>query len=480
MRKLSAEISVFLSYILLTLGALICVTIESARLYGLKVQGANSLDLGLYSVFGEYNQELLERYDLFYVDSAYGEDYQPEKLETRLKGYMSYELNPIQGIEEKGYIDMWQMKIGECTVTNQVCATNNNGIAFRNQAMDYIKDKLNSQDKTKTYELIQQAKELSWSGVSINLEQILNMIEDGAGVNPLLPVSQLMGTSLLTLAKGSQEISLKYINLVDTISCRGGNVTGGKQRLNMIGDTGEVLWQEYLMEKFKSYTNQNKTSLKGLADSALNYELEYILYGENSDAVNLELVLNRIYQIRQEKNLEYLKNSAGKMEEVEALTLLLVGNTGNPIVAKAVKEAIIYAWAYGESLKDISSLLKGNKVAFNKTDTTWKVSINDLLVLPSVIQRDDTSDESGLNYEDYIQMFLYLNRTSTQNIRSLDLIEQNIRQTSGNGNIQLNHCIEALKVKCEFQAEPVFLKMPFVKDLFDKIYCLKKERGYSY
>lgn len=480
MKSQRAEITVFISFILLFMGGLICITIESARLYGMKVQGANSLDLGLYSVFGEYNQELLEHYDLFYIDSAYGEEYQPTKLVERLKGYMSYELNPIQDIEEKAFVDMWQMKVGECLLMHQVCATDNYGIAFRNQAIDYIKEKLKQKEKARTIEIIKNARELTWSGASFNLEEVISMIGEGAGVNPLLPISQLMGNSILSLVKGDQGISLKQIDLAETISGRGTDILAGKERLKTSGESGEVYWQGYLMEKFKSYITQEKKGLNGHLDSALDYELEYILYGQNSDAINLELVINRIYQIRQQKNLSYLKSSPEKMKEVDIMTLALVGESANPVVINAVKEAILYAWSYGESLKDINSLLKGKKVVLIKTDATWRLPLSDLLVLPTVIKREESSDEGGLNYEDYLQMFLYLTRSSQQNVRSLDLIEQNIRKISDNKNVQLNHCVEEVNVKCEFQGEPVFLKMPFIKNAFEEIYCLKKDRGYSY
>ena len=37
-----------------------------------RVQAVNAADTGLYSVFSEYERDLLEEYDLFFLDSGYG------------------------------------------------------------------------------------------------------------------------------------------------------------------------------------------------------------------------------------------------------------------------------------------------------------------------------------------------------------------------------------------------------------------------
>lgn len=479
MKKHKAQITVFLSLILFCLAGLICATLESARLYGMKLQGANCLDLGLYSVFGEYNKELLKYYDVFFIDGAYGEEYQPEKLERRLADYMSYELYPVKEIEEDAFVDLWQMAISLCKVTERVCATDSNGIIFRNQAVDYITENLPLDDKKRISEVNKKVQGIMWSESNLNFDKLKCLI--GEGENPLLPIEQLRGKSILKIIKLNQSISSKQINLGDTISYRDlGTPQDSKKELEIKGEKGEVLWQAYLLEKFNSYENYNQKSQKNFEHSVLDYELEYIIFGQKSDSKNLELVVNKIYQIRQEKNLNYLRNSQEKLEQVNSLALILSGGTQNPLVAEGMKEVLLQAWAYGESMKDISRLLQGNKVAFEKSDDTWKIQLSDLPVLPAIIQREESPDENGLNYEEYILMLLYLKKSPQQNIRSLDLIEKNIRQASNNNKIKLNHFVDSVNVYCEFQGEPVFIKMPFMKIAWEKIYLLKKKRGYSY
>ncbi|RDU25075.1 DUF5702 domain-containing protein [Anaerosacchariphilus polymeriproducens] len=479
LNNLKGSITVFLTFTLFCLCSLICLTIESARLYGLKVQAINSLDLGLYSVFGEYNKEILENYDLFYIDSAYGEEYRKEKLERRLKEYMDFNLNPMKESNEKAFLDLWQIRIGNCNITKRICATDQNGISFRNQAIEYIGRKFKLEDKMKILDNIKKSKELSFPDLRNKLEQIIRLIRNGAENDPLLPAAQLIGNKVLSIVK-NQEFSTKIIDLNKTLSNRNLNIFNKEQRGNETGEDEETIWQGYLLEKFKSYLDQEKSNSKRISNSALDYELEYILFGQSSDIKNLELVIEQIFQIRLEKNLTYLKNSTEKMNEMDNFIANLAIESLNLFPENMTKESIILLWSYGESLNDIYQLIQGNKVVFDKTDNTWRMDLNDLLNLPVSIKKEETSDEIGFSYRDYLQILLYLNRSTNQNIRSLDLIEENIRMNSDNKSIQINNFVEAVYVNCEFQGEHIFLQMPFQKMLFKKDYYFKKERGYTY
>ena len=46
--------------------------IESVRMASARTQILNSMDIGLYSVFGQYDRKLLEEYDLFALDGSMG------------------------------------------------------------------------------------------------------------------------------------------------------------------------------------------------------------------------------------------------------------------------------------------------------------------------------------------------------------------------------------------------------------------------
>ena len=59
------SITIFLALILSLILSLVCASIESVRMAAARTQIINSMDIGLYSLFGQYDRNLLEDYDLF-------------------------------------------------------------------------------------------------------------------------------------------------------------------------------------------------------------------------------------------------------------------------------------------------------------------------------------------------------------------------------------------------------------------------------
>ena len=64
------SITVFLALILSLLLSLVCTSIESVRMAAVRTQILSSLDIGLYSLFGQYDRILLKDYDLFFLNGS--------------------------------------------------------------------------------------------------------------------------------------------------------------------------------------------------------------------------------------------------------------------------------------------------------------------------------------------------------------------------------------------------------------------------
>ena len=69
--KQKGSMTAAMSILLLVLLSLITVSIQSSRTACARAQAVNSMDTGLYSLFSEYDRELLERYNLFFLDASY-------------------------------------------------------------------------------------------------------------------------------------------------------------------------------------------------------------------------------------------------------------------------------------------------------------------------------------------------------------------------------------------------------------------------
>lgn len=70
MYRNKGTITVFLSLISMLFLSLFCTMAESVRVQAARFQAAAAFDMGLFSIFGEYDRVLLEEYDLWFLDGS--------------------------------------------------------------------------------------------------------------------------------------------------------------------------------------------------------------------------------------------------------------------------------------------------------------------------------------------------------------------------------------------------------------------------
>ena len=86
MKRQRAVITVFFCLLSVVFLAFCFTILEAVRFSGARAQCRNVTSLGLWSVFSEYDNILLEDYGLFAVDAAYGDLVSSEKLKEKLSG----------------------------------------------------------------------------------------------------------------------------------------------------------------------------------------------------------------------------------------------------------------------------------------------------------------------------------------------------------------------------------------------------------
>ena len=162
--------------------------------------------------------------------------------------------------------------------------------------------------------------------------------------NPLDYVKELKNKSILSLVvEDVSAVSTQTIDLSDDIAkrtCFTGN--GQVQQEDM---TTGLFFREYLLKQFSDYRNQSESEV-------LQYEMEYLIAGKDSDVANLAGVAERMLAIREVANYIYLKGDAEKTALANTIALVTAGWTANPAVVKVVEEGILVAWAFSESLPD--------------------------------------------------------------------------------------------------------------------------------
>lgn len=420
------EITAFLSLVFLLILSFLGAMIESASIQVLKNQKRADTSLALESVFAEYQRELLEEYDVFALDGSYGDGkWDEKKITKRLEYYGAQkDVNWIQHSE---------------------LLTDHQGAPFYRQAVQYMKSKVGMSDGKEEHAYWEEQQE---SGIKFekeeeeveeNLESMLEEAEENlpSENNPMESITAIQKTGLLNIiVENPEQLSEKSMKKEELASMRKlkkgkGTFVQGENQNEM---TGKLLFERYLQEHFGDVTQEKE-------GRALDYELEYLIGGEESDQKNLEEVVKKILTIRFGVNYAYLLTDEAKKAEAEILALSLCTLLTVPGIAEVVKHAILLAWAYGEGIVDLRTLVAGGKVPVVKTKENWNLQLSSLLKIKEQgILQGSQDEQEGIGYREYLKGLLILQKREILSMRALDLIEKNL-------NLRADQCIMRLEVE---------------------------------
>lgn len=498
--RYKGTITVFLSLIVSLFLSLLCTLTESARVQGARAVAAASLDIGMFSVFGEFEKELLERFNVYFLDGSYGTgEFDIRKVEMRLKNFMEYTSSPGKGIILERGMNLFPMDIEDCRIDAYALATDGNGRVFYNQAVENQKAVLAADVISKVMEAYNQAKDQDKSGKEYEqddkeIEKRLEDLEEQqrekeeaeriakeeaekkaledkeAGVetlpsvpepppkveidNPLDEIKKIKKLGILGLVvKDPSAVSEKDAEKSEMASGR--TLEKGNMELEDKGSDiiSDGIFQEYLLDSFSNMAQGGK---KG----ALDYQLEYILIGKSRDVDNLKGVVNRLLLMREGVNFAYAMSNTAMREAALGLAAALVGAIGIPGLVTATKAALLLAWAYGESLIDVRTLLAGGKVPLLKSEKSWKLSLENLGRLTQILEEADKGAGDGLAYKDYLRMLLAVGDKEKYPMRAIDMIEGQLRQRAATERFHADYCIAAVRAEAGFYIKPVFLRIP--------------------
>lgn len=429
------EITAFVSLIFVLVFSFIAAMLESTVQQVTKNQKRLDADRAVFSVFGEYEKELLEKFDILAVDSGYGTGAgKEENLTDRMHYY--------------GTTDM------EHTIVGIQYLPDKQGLAFREQAVAFMEDRYGLSiiqelaGKTGLWEEQElQGEEALKQDTLANLELEEALAESESALpedeNPILHMENIKKSGLLSLVLPREfQLSQKQILQEGQPSTR--DLQSGRgsfyMRQGMDGISEKLLFHEYLLKKFGSAAEE-----KG-ENKSLSYELEYMLGEQNSDARNLEAVVKKLLGIRFGINFLYLQTDPAKQAEAQTLALTLSSLAALPMISEVVKQALLAAWAFGESMADLRSLLSGKRAALIKNSSNWQLSLAGLMKLGTGEDALEGMDaEGGLTYTDYLRILLFLKSEDSLAMKALDLIEQNMRTETNNSSFCIDSCVVKLK-----------------------------------
>lgn len=452
-------------YFALILGLIIVLTvtvIEGARRQTIRFETECVMDAAINSVFAEYSRAMLDRYGLLFIDDSYGETGNEANTKNHFLHYMNMNFDK----DETGLLfkDITSIRADNAALSEISFASDGDGEVLAYQIVQYMKTKtgiaLLDESQYNPFETDYEEKFNEYKELREELdEQINQYVEDyNASLpkgeepvsisNPADVVEKEPNDGVLFYAFGDKQLSGKYVNTAEYISNRG-YVNGYglyDSQESPFGTAEEILYMTYLFDKlgYKCTEREN---------SALDYQLEYLLEGENSDISNLRSVVRKIFCIRYVTNMAYLLTDGAKKEEAKVLAAVASVLLGSPEITEAVQYSILLAWGYAESAKDLRILFDGHKLSPVKTSADWNTSLAELLSFKSNLSNYHAPKNGILDYKAYLIGFLVLASDKSINMRLMDVMEMDIRLTAGNSRFRMDNQIYQMSVKANVSSK---------------------------
>lgn len=434
---MKGSITVFLALTLSVLTGFLLFLTENAISNAEKIRLEGAMDLGMKSILGEFHRGLHDRYGLFFIDLSYqaGEP-SLDRLEARLDFYIRQNLQ-----QEKngpwGMPVLEQMKIGQIT-----SAAFENGNAMKYQAVCYLQD-CNQREMANGKNWFRVGKMESgnvmeaWSSLMGEISGMeLPLIQNERGEweevsleNPADAAFALAGSDVLELL--GVDISSIYVGKIQKeiyASQRSLQYTGYGERKE--ADT--ELFIAYLFEKMGNYRRLRE-------DSFLQYQLEYVAMGKCSDYENLQSVAENLLQWCFARNVEYVRGSTDLQSRALERAGELPAVRLKESFRRPVAESMLYALAYLESLAEVRCLFWGGRIMQEKDIlfTSWEQ-----MEAATILQLE--SNYEGLCYEDFLAAMLMQLSEEVRNLRSMAIMEMDIRMLDHNPNFSMDFCVERI------------------------------------
>ena len=495
----SGAITIFMALLLMILVSLVSAGVLSVRMAAARAQILASMDIGLYSLFSEYDRALLDKYDIFALD-ADGPDGFPD-MGSLLQEFESY-AKPVL-MQNSQFLTVLQSGF-----SGYALLTDDGGGVFFKQVVQYMKDTILAQgislvqsrilshqtnvsmaeeagrtvesgEAMDNYEsemseaarrseqMRQEAEAQAAEGEGMRLSE--EITQGGAEqprqqvTNPIPMIRRIREMGILALViqntLGLSEVDLHEANgLVSRRQLKEGmGMSGWYQEESDV--YADALFQVYIVKKLGSYRNP--------ADYGLRYQLEYIIGGGTNDRGNLETVANRLLLIREGVNAAAIAADPVKMGQVEALSLGIASAFLMPPAASVVQAALVSSWAFGESVLDVRELFSGGRVPLTKAPYQWQLSLENLPDLLGHLDTDRRGDPFGLSYEDYLQVLLFAIPRQEKTMRTLDMVELSLREQPNWQVFHLDNCVVAAAAYMDVQAN------------FRHIYTVDRMYGYQ-
>lgn len=450
------SVSIYIILIFAVLLSFILLIVEGARKNAIRLKTECAMDLSMSSALGEYNRELLEQYELFFIDTSYGKKQASiDHTAEHIKGYLTDNFEASDQVSK----DLLGLVAEQVLITDYSLASDENGALLKKQAVDYMKDlygvsyakefkkQLDEVNEKGLFTLdvsaIQGASQSKIDSYPLPKKKVTDKDgdhwEDVRLDNPADAVNATRGIISLVLP-AETEISTAAINPSNYLSGRNCNTGSGLAGRTALKSTDETVFNEYILKKSGNYAFPKD-------NSELKYEMEYILHGKSSDIDNLKATITQLLFLREASNYIFLCASPQRCSEAELLADSVSLAAFSPELKEPIKQTILCAWAYAESVYDVRKLLEGGKIPLMKDDESWHYSLDSMFGYATDAMEEDLSAGAGMDYTDYLRLYLMLKDSEIKTKRFMNVVEMDVRRTTGNSYFRLDCCVDSIEAE---------------------------------
>ena len=465
---------------------------ECVRLYALLDVATGYTTEAVESCFSEYNSYLWDKYHILGMDMAYGmTSVSDEYLRNRLCSFANENSNP------DGNINMLRLNADFAQV-NYTLLTDKGASAVIAQGVEAYEAGLLKNIYKKATEHISSdemdvgslvgggASALDSARADANAARqraIDNGEEDippqpyeveDDPINAYKALREMVEYGMLYQGlPASAELSTAIINSDEQVSKR--SLHAGNKDSFSAGLVDSEIYTRYLMSEYSCFTNDRN-------HDGLQYEVEYVICGQDSDESNLASVMGKILLIREGVNVLAILSDPYLMGQAESMATALCAAVFAPHLVAVVTPAVVAAWAYVESVLEIRAIMSGDKVAITKNSSNWN---SDLFHLSGCLSQGvkAVNVEGGIGYEEYLSTFLIAQaatNTSQMGLRSCDVMENALHTQMGYENVRLDNMITNMDTTINYSANQLFLSFVYIPGIGLDGYQIKKSDSIDY
>ncbi len=481
-RKIKGSLSVFISSILIPFILIFSMVCESARLGTQKAMYASALYVSSYSTLASYCLELYTDYGIFALQKD------EEKITETCSRYLSKNLLTESDITDL-YSSFYKPESFSLSVDNISYITGDDGRLFAKSAINYSKDTLISDAADFVISnfhtnagILGTSKELPLNPTNIDLsstdkdtlskttekesknkDSYMDIIKNtvasadtpSANYNDLTELfTTFFSMSLLSFVTPNptklSKLAVKKAVLpseTKKLSKQAAEEYTPYNRFtptknsNIIADgLDKTFFVRYLSKEFTCYTDTLEDDFNN--DLPLLYQLEYILFGEETDLYNLLYTAIALVITRAQLNFAYILTDSEKVSSAKALATETFVEFAIPGLIELATLIILIVWSVAESVIDCRDLMSSKKVPLIKSKATWTLSLENISSISDV--KSKNKGNSGLSYKDYILcLFMFQNNTDTY-FKTMDVIQVCIEHKYDT-YFRMNECVYGFK-----------------------------------